>query len=479
MRLLFLRARPQDRERAIEILATLEQRLPQDPELMQLRALQMLEQPTAESRKAAREKLESVIRLEPTAASAHLALINLAMQEGEYQAARDYAVRALGSNANNLALLSARGRTELALGNTQMAIELARLVFRQDPNSIEATEVLVQAALNEPERGLLEEACSSIESAVGRNPANERLLVWCAHVLVLLGQPQKAIPKLEAYCGTKEGAGSVTALVTLADLYRLAGDVDRSRQWIEQAQRLDANHQAVIHARLLWVASQNRFEELKGISSAYLAAKEQDPTMLVRAASILVASNSAELKKEGLKLFEHAATLSPTSVDVRLGLASALYQTGDVDRAENIYREVLAQPPANVRDSVRALNDLAWILQEHSQRYDAALELANKGLGLARDDRNLLDTRGTILMNLPNRLAEAKNDFAIHANLLPEKTAEKAKAFLRLGRICAQLHEFTQAKQYLQAALDIDRQINVFTEAERSEIANIMKQSGP
>ena len=52
-----------------------------------------------------------------------------------------------------------------------------------------------------------------------------------------------------------------------------------------------------------------------------------------------------ELKKEGLKLFERAATLSPTSVDVRLGLASTLYQTGDAERAKKIYQELLKQYP--------------------------------------------------------------------------------------------------------------------------------------
>ena len=163
----------------------------------------------------------------------------------------------------------------------------------------------------------------------------------------------------------------------------------------------------LLHARFLWLVAQKRFDELEEISSTYLAAKEQNPTTLLAAASILAASDSMTLKKEGLKLFEHAATLSPTSVDARVGLASTLYQTGDAERAKQIYQGLLEQYP----NSIQILNDLAWILQEHDHRYAEALTLANKGLSLAPDDLHLLDTRGTILSNMADRLADARNDF--------------------------------------------------------------------
>jgi len=99
MKTLFLRAHAQDKQRALEILATLEERLPQDPELTTLRALQMFEESTPQSLKAAKEILENAIKLEPTATNAHLVLIGITMQQGEYETARDYAIRALGRRA--------------------------------------------------------------------------------------------------------------------------------------------------------------------------------------------------------------------------------------------------------------------------------------------------------------------------------------------------------------------------------------------
>jgi len=473
MKTLFLRADAQDRQRALEILATLEERLPQDPELMKLRALQILEESTPRSLKTAREKLENVIKLEPTAVDAHLLLIGIEMQEGEYETARDSAIRAIGSNPNNLALLSARGRAELALENTQMAAELAHLVLQKDPNNTEARDVLVAAALSSRDRSLLEEARMLTESSAGSDPRDEKLLLSRARVLVSMELPQNAIPELKNYCQTKEGSSSVAAIVTLADLYRLTGDMDQAEQWIEQAERVDPNNQVVIHARFLLLVAQNRFDELAEISSAYLSAKEQNPTILVRAASVLAASDSMTLKKEGLKLFEYAATLSPTSKNVRLDLASTLYQTGNAERAEKIYQELLEQYP----NDIRILNDLAWILQEHYHRYAAALELANRGLSLSPNELHLLDTRGTILSNLADRLSDARNDFERLVELSPSNTRQRAKALLQMGRICAKLNDLVQAEQHLNSALEIDRKLNVFTTDERSEITRIIQRS--
>jgi predicted Zn-dependent protease len=471
MKALFMRNQGQDQAKALEILAALEQQMPQDPELLRLRAVQLLQQSTRESLDAAQQKLEQAVKMEPTATEAHLGLVGIAMQKGDYVGARDYAIRALGSNPNNLPLLCARGRAELALGNTEMAVQVARLGLKTDPNSVEARDVLVDAAVSSNNRGLLEEARALLDLWTARRSADERLLLAQGRVSAALGTPQKAIDLLEAYCRTKQGSSSPDGLVMLADLYRLAGDVDKSKQKLDQAVALDPNDQRVVHARFLWSLTQRRFTDLEGISSAYLSAKRQDVTMVLSAGSILAGLDSPSLKKEGLKLLEHAVTLSPTSAQTRLGLASGYYQTGDIERAEKTYRQLLEENPA----SLQAINDLAWILQERKHDYAAALDLANKGLTISRDDTHLLDTRGTILANMQDRLGDAKADFQRLVDLSPSNSAQRARALLQLGRICGKMNELAQARQHLQNALEIDRKINVFTAGERSEIAKVVQ----
>lgn len=472
MHLLLLRARPADRERALEILAGLEKELPQDTELITVRAAQMLREPSPPLLGTVRERLENAVRLEPTAVNAHLALIAIAVRQGEYRAACDFAVAALASNPNHPALLSARAAAELALGYVPMAFRLAREALDQDPRNLEALNVIVDGALTGKDPSLLEQARTLVDAALGADPGNGRLLIWRSYLLAGLESPQAAAAALEDYCRTQEGGGSVRALVALADMHRLAGDAERSRAWIERAEKLDPGNQTVVHARFLWLLAQKRFAELANISAAYFSAGQQDPKMLLTAASALLSLDDKALKQEALKLFRHAATLSPTSLDGQLGLASSLYQTGDAEGAREVYQQLLERHP----NDTRVLNDLAWILQEHDRQYAKALDLANRGLRLQPEDTHLLDTRGAILLNMPDRLADARTDFQELARLSSANPRQQAKVQLQLGDICMRLKDAVQARQHLDTALQIDRKENVLTVEEREKIQRLIEE---
>lgn len=477
MRLLFSRAQPQDRERAFGILTELEERQPEDLELMMVRALQSLNDPAPQSF-AARRRLENAVKREPSAVNAHLTLIHIAMQEQDYKTACDLALQALSSSPGHPALLLARARGELAMGYAPVAARLAQQVLQQDSNNLEAAELFVQAALSRGDRNLLEQGRELVDTAVRRDPSNERLLILRSHVYVALNEPTGGIPELQAYCGTEQGSASILALVTLADLWRIAGDPAEADKVIRQAEELDRRHQVVVHSRFAWLVAQNRFDDLKGISSAYVQAREQDPSLVLRAAGTLMAAGSAELKAEGVALFRHGATHWPRLADARLGLASSLYQTGDAEAAEKMYREFLRQHPNNPR----ALNDLAWILQEQFQRYEEALELANRGLRQAPDNVYLLDTKGSILLNMPDRLAEAKIYFGdivrISSRSASPDPHREAHASFQLGRICVKLDESAQARKYLSRALEIDRTAGVLTPEDRAEIDRLVAGIG-
>lgn len=463
---LLTRGQAQDQQRAYETLTALQKKLPQDPELIKLEAMYILKKPTPANLQSARQKLEQVVKLEPTAVDAHLALVSIAMQDERYEDARNSAIRAFGSNPNNATLLSARAAAELKLGNTPIALELAWQVLQQDPSNSEALSVIIDGK----NRSSLEKSKTLMESATVANPKNVDILFSLSRICTAMEQSKTAIPKLEAYCMTNPDSNDITILVTLADLYRMNGDMELAKQKIEQAEKIDPGSLTVIHARFLLLLAQKQYDKLSQISSEYLTAKKQNATTLIAAASALMSLDSIELKKEGLKLFEQALTIAPTSKDARLGLANTLYQTGETSRAVTIYQELLKDYPKDLQ----IINNLAWIMQEHDRSYDAALELANRGLILSPEDKELLDTRGTILANMENRLDDARKDYERLVELIPSDSQQKASALLRLGRICMKLNDLAQAQQHFQNALEIDQKINVFTSDERSEIAKIL-----
>ncbi|MGE5294903.1 MAG: tetratricopeptide repeat protein [Solirubrobacterales bacterium] len=474
MQLLLLRAGPGDHRKAMLLLNKLEESQPQDVELLILRAQQMLREPSSQSFDAVTKKLENAIHLVPGAVDAHLALIAISMQQANYQAACNYAVQALVSNPGNPSLLAARARAEQALGYPETAVKFAREALRTDPNSQGALDVLVQTALVSGNRKALDEVRVLVEASLDRNPNNDGLLVSYAHVMTALKMPEAAVPRLEACCRNGKSSGSIACCVTLVDLCLRSGDAKQALTWIEQAERLNAKSQAVVHARFLWLLSQKRFTELAQISSMYKSADEQNLFTVLDAASELLMLDVADLKREAVSLFEHAVSQWPQSLDARLGLASSLYQTGNIDGAKEVYQQLLKGHP----DNIRILNDYAWLLQEHGERYTDALELVNRALRLVTDDGErvyLLDTRGAILTKMPDRLAEARRDYEEILRLSTCDARHHAKALLQLVRICVRVEDAGQAQEYLNRLQELDRKTQILVPDERKEISGMIR----
>jgi len=462
-----------DRERAAAILARLAKRLPDDPELLQLQARMLLAEGTPEARDKAQRILERVVAREPAAVEAHLELIRMALSRGDLAAARNLAVRAQGGNPNEVRILLARARVEQALRDSSMAGELAGRVLGLDPDNAEARDIFLAAALRSGRLGLLEQARRWVELRLTAEPDDESLRVALARILYAMGQANLAVKQLEAYCGTPAGQQSVAALLALADLHRARADFAAAGKRIEQAAALAPDNSAVLRARIVWLAAQNRLDDVAGLVADYRGADGADPAVLVAAGRVLASSQSPQHRSEAMQLFERAATLDPRMIPAQLGSAVLAYKAGDVERAERIYRKVLAIDP----NHPQALNDLAWILAEVHRDYEAALKLADKCLTLVPNNVHLRDTRGMILSHLPGRLADARKEFEKCVELTAADSPARARALLNLGRICAKLEDLERARRHLDEALRIDKQQGVFTDEERSEIGRILETS--
>lgn len=472
MMALFARKADGDRQHATEILTGLERRLPNDPELMTMRAVQLVREATPESIRKARQVLEQVVRLEPTSAAAHRMLIEIAMGQGDNERARDLAIRGLGANPKSVPLVLARARAEHALNNVRLAAELAQMALKKQPDNTDARRVLVTASLRSEDQGLLEQALSLTAKAIAAGPVDEDLQMSRASILAALGRTETAVRELEGYCRTTEGASSVPAILALAELHRARGDLAEATRRMEQAAVLAPDSPAVLRGRVRVLGTQKRFDEVvKAASNCRATAKgPEGAETLVAVASVLGSSEAAAHRREALKFYERAIEIVPGSTEVRLGLAGMAYATGSAGRAEAIYREVLKQDPSNVR----ALNDLAWILSEHHHDYKVAIELADKGMGLAPENLHLLDTRGVILSNLPGRLEDARRDFEKLVEIVPGDSHVRAKALLRLGRVCLKLRDSAAAKRRFAEAARIDRERDVLSDEERSEIKKVV-----
>jgi tetratricopeptide (TPR) repeat protein len=92
----------------------------------------------------------------------------------------------------------------------------------------------------------------------------------------------------------------------------------------------------------------------------------------------------------------NAIAVKPNILVLRMYLADVQDLRGRYAEAETLYREVLAKEPNNAV----ALNNLAWLLSQHTDRGEEALALISKAIQGYGRRSELLDTRATVLLKL-------------------------------------------------------------------------------
>ena len=447
MKALLLRAQGDDRQRAEAMLAELGEQLPDNPDLLWVRALLALDEGTEAATNEAQGLLEQVIRRQPTHIDAHLGLIGIAVRREDYTAARDLAIAALGANHSSSRLLLARAEVERVLRNPQVAWELARQVLSDDPEEAGAGSILVVAALETRDFKVLEATRGLLTEALAERPDNEAMQLGLAKILSVLGQTEAAIAKLEGYRQADEPRSTVNVLLTLADLHRVHGDLDISRERIEAAAALAPDSLAVIRSRIKWLAASGQLDQIVTLASDYSAKHPDDTDVLMAAATALASSNQEQHRRKARTLYEHVTTIAPQLLEARLPLAVLAYQDGDVVRAEQGFRDILVADPANAA----AANNLAWLLVDARGDDGAALaealELANIAVNSAPDKVQFLETRGRVLAKFPERLQEARADFEKCVRLARPGSLEQIEAASGLARLCLDLNDIAGASR--------------------------------
>lgn len=468
---LVLRGGEPDRARASQMLAELETRFPTDPDLYAVRAKLLLLDNNDSSTRKAEELLRKIVDAQPDNADAYLGLMGIAIGRGDFVAARECGLAAEKANPSNPRLLLARAELERNLNNPQAAVELVQKALRADRENPQARDYLVELALNTRAPELLKAALEVVNDALVSRPADEPLILAQAKLEFSLGQRDTAIQRLEAHCQSAAGRSSVDALIAAADLFRLHGDSARAAAYIDRAAALEADSPDVVRARMLLASSQRKFDELTGLAKAHRDRQPRDLPTLLQAATLLAASGEKPCMQEALALFEHVLGVEPRNVDAQLAVALLCFQLGDADRAIETYRRVLVSEPANVR----ALNDLAWVLYSAKRDYYPALELAEKAVKIDSQNINVRDTRGSILLQIPNRAADAKADFERCVELSAAGSPPRAKAALQLARALSKLNEPARIRSLLEEARAIDARLSVFNDAEKRELDELLR----
>jgi tetratricopeptide (TPR) repeat protein len=137
-----------------------------------------------------------------------------------------------------------------------------------------------------------------------------------------------------------------------------------------------------------------------------------------------------------------ASTREPGQPQLLLYLADLYDLRGDYPRAVDCYRQALALD----RENVVALNNLAWLLAETSDRKDEALALIEQAIARQGGRPELLDTRAVI------ELAKSRTDEAIRDLQQANADQPTASRYFRLSLAYQQAQDRAAARAAWQRA---------------------------
>ncbi len=166
-----------------------------------------------------------------------------------------------------------------------------------------------------------------------------------------------------------------------------------------------------------------------------------------------------------------ALLAKPKSVVLMLHLAELYDQRGRWDEAENMYRRVLQ--PENEPKNIVALNNLAWLLSQHTSdrhKHQEALthiESAVAGIGRRAD---LIDTRGLVYMKL-GQAAAALADFREAAADMPTPAH-----LFHLAHAHYKASDKTNAFKVLKQAQEQGLQASILHPAEQNEYQRMVME---
>lgn len=470
--LLVQRGAPDDLARAASVLQDLERANPEDPEVLWLRAELLLAQGTPASVRAAEQLLERVVRAQPGAVDAYLSLINLAMQRGDPQRARDLAIQARGENPVNNDLLLVRVRAELALGALDRALTLARLALESQPDSSNTCAVFTEVALAHDDPALLEEALTAARQALAAAPHDEQLQRAAARLLAAQGKRAEAIAQLEQYRASSGADAAPDVLLVLSELHYANGDPAAARDVLEAAYAQYPNDMKIRRARILLAGQTGDAARLLALAADLQPRTIPEVSVAIVAASALAATDAPAAQARALELFAAIPPASPDYTGAQLSRALVLYRLDRAAEAAEIYEQILRDEP----DNVRALNDYAWVLTSRLERHADAIRLVTEGLRRAPDNPHLLDTRATARMAL-EQFEEARADLELLLDLPGVSESSRARALLKLAELSRAAGDTRAAGQFAQQVAEIGPTARRFDSAEQERLNRLLQQT--
>ena len=415
---LFLESKNPDRVREGKRL--LEKALesnPEDVELRLFKARLLLAEGTAPAFENVEGMLQKITEDRPNISEAWLLLGELSLKQRGYEEAVNIAIHGLVHNPNNKALLLLKARAEKEL-SPALAVPTLKLLLEMEPNDVDIAVLLANTYIEADES---EKAVSLLRK------------------------------QLAAYSGTIDERKVKIALFRA--LYK-NGDKVESQKLFDSMLQSSPDDPAPLIARVGLLKDDKLWNEIKQHSFDWFRNHPEDGRTLIIIAGDLASAEDSQAKKIAEDLLRVVLANDPYSLPAMNALAMLLQVTDRPEESAELYRKVHTLQP----DNVIVINNLAWLMCEEQGKHQEALGLAQRGLKIAPNYIDLIDTRGVAYYRL-GQFEEAVQDFSTCLTLYPKGTPAATATYFHLGRALFELGQKEKAIENLKKALKLNAEI--------------------
>lgn len=408
---------------------------PDDVELQMTKARLLIAEGTAPAIANAAERLQKITENQPRIDEAWVLLGNLLLRQGQSSKAMDVVLRGLVNNPINKPLLLLKASVE-AGQSPALAIPTLKGLLDMDPNNLEVA-------------------------------------VNLANAYVEAKEPEKAVTLLREQlnmCGDTASRQRCNAALAVA-LFR-DGKKDEAEKILTSLSELNPDDNRVLFVQISLLREKGQYADILSKAREWFERHPQDVRTPVAVAEGLMAAGDGnkDAIETAEKILRMVIAKMPDNTMAIQSLAIVLQIAGRNSEAASLNQRLIEIDPSNVV----AMNNLAWVLCEEQGKYQETIELADKGLKIAPQYVDLMDTRGVAYYRL-GKYDKAIEDFTACLKLYPVGASGRISSYFHLARAFAAAGEKTKAVEYLNETLNIQNQSGGLSPKDLDEAQRLLK----
>jgi tetratricopeptide (TPR) repeat protein len=406
---------------------------PDDIEMRLFKARSFLAEGTVPAIEKAEQIYQKITDDQPEISNAWVMLGEITLRQGQPGRAIDAALRGLVHNPNNKSLLLLKARAE-AVRSPILAIPTLKLLCELNPIDVNAAMLL-------------------------------------AETYVTIGESEKAVALLTKQLLTCNDSTRRKCNIALAVALYKNGNKEQAQKEFDSLLESEQNDSDPLLAQVRLFKNDKLWDQLKQKIVSWYENNPEDYRTPIIVAKDLVSVEDSHAQKISEDIVKLVLEKYPDNTEALSVLAILMEITDRSVESVDLYERILELEPENLI----AINNLAWILCEREGKHQIAFELAQKGLMIAPDYLDLIDTRGVVYYRL-GEFEKAVQDLSRCVELYPLAAPSGVASRFHLARAFAKLGQKHKAIDSLNQALALESRIGGLSSADLAEAKQLLKQ---